>query len=106
MELDIILQNILDALEESTQTKKKLVHNIGELMDIIKEGENTRLCVKQFIVSALAEAPIENPTQFEAGYIAAAADLCEQINIARGVKEDDGRGKDADCDSETDEGQE
>ena len=106
MELDIILQNILDALEESTQTKKKLVHNIGELMDIIKEGEITRLCVKQFIVSALDETPSENPTQFEAGYIAAASDLVKMINIAKGEKGNDGRGEDADCDCETDEGQE
>lgn len=106
MELDIILQNILDALEESTQTQKKLVHNIGELMDIIKEGEITRLCVKQFIVSALAETSSENPTQFEAGYIAAASDLAKMINVAKGEKDNDGRGEDADCDCETDEGQE
>lgn len=106
MELDIILQNILDALEESTQSKKKLVHNIGELMDIIKEGEITRLCVKQFIVSTLAETPCENPSQYEAGYIAAASDLVKMINVAKGEEGNDGRGKDADCDSETNEGQE
>ncbi len=106
MELDTILDNILDSIQETEASKKKLIHSLGELMDIIKEGEITRLCVKQFIVSALAETSSENPTQFEAGYIAAASDLVKMINVAKGEKDNDGRGEDADCDSETDEGQE
>lgn len=106
MELDKILGDILDAIKESEDAKKKLIQNLHKLMDEIKEGEIVKLCVNQFLVSAIAEGPNENPSQFEAGYIAAAADLCEMIDIARGVKADDGRGEDTDCDSETDEGQE
>lgn len=103
MELDTILDNILDSIQETESSKKKLIHSLGELMDRIKDSEIIRLCVLQFIQKAAA---IEGNNDYQNGYIAAAADLCEMIDIARGVKADDGRGEDADCDSETNKGQE
>ena len=102
MELDTILENILDSIRETEASKKNLIHSLGELMDRIKDSEIIRLCVLQFMQEAAA---IEGNNAYQCGYIAAAADLYEMIDIARGVKEDDRRGKDTDCDSETNEGQ-
>lgn len=103
MELDRILEDMFDSIKESEASKKKLIHSMSELMDRIKTSEITRLCVLQFMNKAAA---IEGDNDYQNGYIAAAADLCEMINIARGVKEDDRTGEDADCDSEGNEGQE
>lgn len=100
MELDRILEDILDSIKESEASKKKLIHSMSELMDRIRISEITRLCVLQFMNKA---AVIEGDNDYQNGYIAAAADLCEMINIARGVKEDDRTGEDADCDSEANE---
>lgn len=98
MELDTILKEILDSIKESEASKKKLIHSMGELMDRIKDSEIIRLCVLQFMQKAAA---LEGENDYQNGYVAAAADLCEMIDIAKGVKKDDGRGEDADCDSET-----
>ena len=98
MELDTILDEILDSIKESEASKKKLIHSMGELMDRIKDSEIIRLCVLQFMQKAAA---LEGKNDYQNGYVAAAADLCEMIDIAKGVKKDDGRGEDADCDSET-----
>lgn len=103
MELDRILEDMLDSIKESEASKKKLIHSMSELMDRIKTSEIIRLCVLQFMNKAAA---LEGDNDYQNGYIAAAADLCEMIDIARGVKKDDRRGEDADCDSETNEGQE
>ena len=103
MELDRILDEILDSIKESEASKRNLIHSMGELMDRIKDYEIIKLCVLEFMQKAAA---IERKNDYQMGYIAAAADLCEMIDIARGVKEDDGRGENADCDSETYEGQE
>lgn len=100
MELDRILEEILDSIHETEVSKKKLIHSLGELMDRIKDSEIIRLCVFQFMQKVVA---IEGSNDYQNGYIAAAADLCEMIDIARGVKEDDGRGEDTDCDSEANE---
>ena len=103
MELDTILDEILDSIKESETSKKKLIHSMGELMDRIKDSEIIRLCVLQFIQKAAA---LEGKNDYQNGYVAAAADLCEMIDIAKGVKADEGRGEDTDCDSEANEGQE
>lgn len=66
--------------------KKKLIHSLGELMDGIKDSEIIRLCVLQFIQKAAA---LEEKDDYQKGYIAAAADLCEMIDIERGVKADE-----------------
>lgn len=86
MELDKILDDILEAIKDSEASKKKLIHSLGELMDGIKDSEIIRLCVLQFIQKAAA---LEEKDDYQKGYIAAAADLCEMIDIERGVKADE-----------------
>ena len=92
MELDRILDDMLDSIKESEASKKKLIHSMSELMDRIKTSEIIRLCVLQFMNKAAA---LEGDNDYQNGYIAAAADLCEMIDIARGVKEDDSSCKDS-----------
>lgn len=103
MELDTILDEILDSIKESEASKKKLIHSLGELMDEIKDSEIIRLCVSQLIQKGAA---LEGKNDYQNGYIAAAADLIEMIEIAKGVKADDDRREDTDCDSEANERQE
>lgn len=93
MELDRILDEILDSIQETEASKKKLIHSLGELMDRIKDSEIIRLCVLQFMQKAAA---IEGNNDYQNGYIAAVADLCEMIEIARGVKADEGNGEESD----------
>ena len=85
MELDRILAEIIDSIKESEASKKNLIHSLGELMDEIKDSEIIRLSVLQFMQKAAA---IEGNNDYQMGYIAAAADLAEMIDIARGVKEE------------------
>lgn len=93
MELDRILEDMLDSIKENEASKKKLIHSMSELMDEIKTSEITRLCVLQFITKAAA---LEGKNDYQNGYIAAAADLCEMIVIARGEKTDEGDREESD----------
>lgn len=93
MELDKIFDDILEAIQESEASKKKLIHSLGELMDEIKDSEIIRLCVLQFMQKA---ATLKEENDYQMGYVAAAADLCEMIDIAREVKVNEGDGKESD----------
>lgn len=81
MEFNEILDNILDGLHQEEQGRKQIIHAVSELMDQIREYEIIRLCVYRFVEKAAA---VSSDDEYAHGYVAAAADLTELIDIATG----------------------